>query len=138
MTEKALTVRAHHLVCLLHYATFGGNHPTLPALLAALREDPDRMLRIVAGPDDICTPCPHWNGTECVREEGMEPKNRAKDLRFLAALGFAENVEMRASDLLRLITRRLDPATMRAVCPDCEPAKCSEAISRLAAASHAL
>jgi hypothetical protein len=36
MTQP-LVVRAHHLECLVHYARFGGDHPTLPALLAALR-----------------------------------------------------------------------------------------------------
>jgi hypothetical protein len=36
VTKKAHPVRAHHLVYLLHYATYGGTHATLPVLLMAL------------------------------------------------------------------------------------------------------
>ena len=68
--EDVLTVRAHHLVCLVHHAVFGDEHPTLPLLLEQIREDPERLLRVVVGPDDICLPCPHWNGALCVRKEG--------------------------------------------------------------------
>jgi len=138
MANQPLIVRAHHIGCLIHYATYGGKHPTLPILLAALREKPDRVLRVIAGPDDICLPCPHWNGAECVREQGMEPKNRTKDERFLAALGLADGAEIRAGDLLRLVTERLDLAALRTLCADCEPDRCAAAMSRLAAAGHKL
>jgi hypothetical protein len=129
--EKPLVVRAHHLGCLAHFAAFGGKHATLPILLAALKANPDRVLRIVAGPDDICLPCPHWNGAECVREAGMEPKNRSKDERFLVALGLADGAEMSARDALKLLAARVTSDNLKVLCADCVPEQCAPAISRL-------
>ena len=131
MVEKPLVVRAHHLGCLAHFAAFGGKHATLPILLAALRANPDRVLRVVAGPDDICVPCPHWNGAECVREPGMELKNRSKDDRFLWALGLADGAELPAREALKLLASEIAVEKLNVLCADCQPAECAKAIARL-------
>jgi hypothetical protein len=123
-----LTVRAHHLGCVAHFAVHGGDHATLPILLEALRDDPCRPVRVVAGPDDICRPCPHWNGVECVRKEGMEPKNRAKDEAFLEVLGLSDGDVLAARKLFDRVAERFTLDALRRICPTCEPEKCAAAV----------
>ena len=127
MPEEALTVRAHHLVCLAHHAVFGDEHPTLPVLLKAVREDPGRRLRVVVGPDDICIPCPHWNGTLCTRKEGMEEKNRVKDARFLEVLGLSDGEERTVREVYGLVAERVTLEVLEAICPTCTPEQCARA-----------
>jgi hypothetical protein len=129
MPTQPLVVRAHHLVCLVHFAARGGTHPTLPLLLRAVRENPGRLLRVVVGPDDICQPCPHWNGATCTRLEGMEAKNRGKDARFLQALGLADGEELAAREVFARVAQRLTPAALAAICADCVPAECAASIA---------
>jgi hypothetical protein len=129
MPKKALTIRAHHLVCLAQYAVFGGDHPTAALVLAAVREDPDGPVRVVAGPDDLCTPCPHWDGTRCSRLPGMEEKNRVKDARFLAVLDLGDG-ERSVREVYAIVAERVTIDVLKAVCADCEPDKCAEAAAR--------
>ena len=123
-----LTVRTHHLVCLAEYAVDGGDHPTLPILLRAFRENPDRSVRVVVGPDDICTPCPYWDGVTCTREVGMEEKNRAKDAKFLDLLGLADGEVSTARELQTLIAGRVTADALHDICPTCSPDACAEAV----------
>ena len=130
MPEEALTVRAHHLVCLAHHAVHGDEHPTLPVLLKAVREDPWRRVRVVVGPDDICLPCPHWNGTLCTRKEGMEEKNRVKDARFLEVLGLSDGEERTVREVYGLVAERVTLDILEDICPTCCPAECADAVHR--------
>jgi len=128
MNDDVLTVRAHHLVCLAHHAVHGGEHPTLPTLLDALRRDPDRRVRVVIGPDDVCIPCPHWNGTTCTRREGMEERNRVKDAAFLERVGLVDGETRTARQLHQMIAHRVTSETLRGICPTCNPDACAEAV----------
>ncbi len=122
--QKPLAVRTHHLMCVSRGALTGSKHPTLSPLLELIRREPDRAIRVVVGPDDICIPCPHWNGTECVRSEGMEPKNRRKDARFLEVLGLTEGQTMTAREIYDLIAERITIEDLRDICPTCQPDQC--------------
>jgi hypothetical protein len=126
----ALTIRAHHLVCLAHYVVFHDEHPTLVVLWKAMQEDPDRAVRVVVGPDDVCAPCPHWNGSECNRRPGMEEKNRVKDAAFLKALGFTEGESTTVREAYRVVAGRVTLDVLKAICPGCNPDECAEAVAR--------
>ena len=128
MPEGTLTVRAHHLVCLAHHAVYGDEHPTLPILLEAVREDPERRVRVVVGPDDICLPCPYWDGTLCVRKEGMEERNRVKDAKFLEVLGLTDGEVRAAREIYDLVAERVTLGVLEAICPTCSPAECARAV----------
>ena len=125
MAAEVVTVRAHHFVCLAHHAVFGGEDPTLPDLLAALRENPDRDVRVVVGPEDVCEPCPHWNGTQCTRREGMEERNRIKDEGFLAVLGLTDGDVKSARELHEIIAGRVTVNVLMERCPTCSPEQCA-------------
>jgi len=128
MTDASLVVRAHHLVCLAHHAAYGDEHPTLPILMKAFREDMDRPVRVVVGPDDICEPCPYWNGEACVRIEGMEPMNQRKDARFLEALGLSDGEVRTPRELQTLMSERLTLDVLKSICPECQPESCAEVV----------
>ena len=121
-------VRAHHLGCLAHFAVYGGEHPTLPILLDAFRAEPDRSVRVVVGPDDICEPCPYWDGQTCRRKEDMEPRNRAKDAAFLEALGLADGEVRTPRELVAIMTERLTDKVLAKFCPTCNPEDCARAV----------
>ncbi|NLX59228.1 MAG: DUF1284 domain-containing protein [Phycisphaerae bacterium] len=128
MDEKPLAVRTHHLMCVSRGALTGSKHPTLSPLLELIRKEPGRLIRVVVGPDDICIPCPYWNGTECARSEGMEAMNRRKDQEFLEVLGMSDGQVMNAREMYDLIGRRITLEALRWVCRGgCKPDECYEA-----------
>ena len=128
MDEKPLAVRTHHLMCVSRGALTGSKHPTLSPLLELIRKEPGRTIRVVVGPDDICIPCPYWDGTGCARSEGMEEMNRRKDQEFLEVLGLSEGQEMSAHEMYDLIAQRITLESLRWVCRGgCKPDECFEA-----------
>jgi hypothetical protein len=127
MSAKPLAVRTHHLMCVSRGAATGSQHPTLTPLLELIRKEPGRLIRVVVGPDDICIPCPYWNGSECARSEGMEQMNQRKDREFLEVLGLAEGQVMAAREIYDLIGRQITLEDLRRICPGCKPDECYEA-----------
>jgi len=115
-------------MCVSRGAATGSRHPTLTPLLELIREEPGRLIRVVVGPDDICIPCPHWNGSECVRSERMEQLNQRKDREFLQVLGFTQGQVMSAREIYDLIGQRITLEDLRTVCRGgCKPDECYEA-----------
>ena len=122
--NNPLKVRTHHLMCISRGAVTGGHHPTLTPLLQLIRKDPDRLITVVIGPDDICLPCPHWDGQKCNRSEGMEEKNARKDALFIEVLGLTEGDTHTARDFYDIIAERITLEALRQICPSCKPDEC--------------
>mgnify|MGYP001089986925 CR=1 FL=1 len=123
-----LTLRGHHLGCVL--AGFGEptDHPTVPKAVEWLREHPTGLLKGGVGPDDICLPCPQWDGTTCLR--GFEEMNKGKDTRFVALLGMRRGEELPAREVYERLCARATLEFFEDVCPRCSPAKCAAAASQ--------
>ncbi len=130
MNSRPPVIRCHHLGCLVDFAAFGGSHPTLPALLARLRENPDQIVRVVVGQDDACLPCPFWNDGQCTQRPGREERNRAKDERFLTILALEDGQELSFRQAMALVYERLGRDLLAQLCPSCHFGQCATAIGR--------
>ena len=111
-----VTVRAHHLLCLLDALPpepirprlFAG-HETLNRVARRLRRNPSALVRVNAGPDDICLPCPWWSEQEgwCGKEPEKQPEldaaRREMDVAMLEALAWRPGRTAPARDLYREI-----------------------------------
>lgn len=88
--DVPIRLRGHHLGCTAGFAGHGydpGFTANLARIAAALSGDPDHPVLVVAGPDDVCGPCPHLVSGTCARDPGAEERVRAHDREFLRALG---------------------------------------------------
>jgi uncharacterized protein len=119
-----LSLRGHHIGCVLQGLHDGTSHPTVPIATQWLRENPQGMVRLVVGPDSICAPCPHWTGETCGR--GFEELNKGKDQRFIAQLGLTPGDSLPAQELFARLCSRCTPAFFAEVCPGCSHQRCGE------------
>ncbi len=122
--SPTLTLRGHHLGCVLKGLHDAAEHPTVPIAVAWLRANPRGNVAVVVGPDDICTPCPHWTGETCGR--GFEELNKGKDARFIAQMGLKPGDSMPARELFALLCSRCSAAFFAEVCPGCSYTRCGE------------
>lgn len=111
-----ITIRAHHLFCLSHANVEPRPHPTLPDVLERLKQDPTTSICVVAGPDEVCLPCPKWTGHDCGQKPGREERNVVKDRRYLVRLGLEEGAVLPVGALYRRMRRRVDATFIREVC----------------------
>ena len=124
-TDTTIALRGHHLGCMLTAFSKDSGHPTLPLAVAHVRAHPDGDVHVVVGPDDICVPCPDWDGSTCRR--GHEEKNVVKDRAFLELLGMADGEALPAREVFARLASRADADFFRRVCPSCHPDACAEA-----------
>lgn len=116
-------LRPHHLGCVAGFTGHGydtGFTTRLAAIAHRLEEDPAAEILVVDGGDDVCLPCPHRDGSRCVRDPGAQQRVLEHDRAFLIALGL--RIGDRTS--LSAVRDRLrdDPAArarIRAACSAC-------------------
>ena len=111
--------------CVLHDFRAGSNHPTVPLAIEWLRANPQGAVRVIVGPDDICLPCPQWDGSTCKR--GFEEMNTGKDKRFLALLEMRDGDALPASKLFKRLMDKADIEFFTSVCAGCSPEACAAA-----------
>jgi len=125
MDADRITLRGHHLGCTLVSIHNPSDHPTVPKAIEWLKVHPKGRVRVVIGPDDICLPCPHWDGTTCGR--GFEELNKGKDARFITLLGMKPGEALPAAEVFARLCARADLAFFKDVCGTCGPDKCAQA-----------
>lgn len=126
MTGKdTLALRGHHLGCVLSALRKESSHPTVPRAVAWLRAHPEGNVHVTVGPDDVCLPCPDWDGKTC--QKGYEEMNLEKDRCFLELLGMQDGDALAARELFARLMTCVDAAFFRSVCPSCDPDSCAEA-----------
>ena len=122
--EGPVRLRAHHLMCI---QGFQGNGYTMEfvenmaRIVQLLGDEPDTEVTLLAGPDDICAPCPHLLGNACVKDEGAEGEVSSMDRMVLEALGAGAGDTFPAGEAID----RLDAALARRedaerICGDCQ------------------
>jgi len=116
-----IRIKPHHFLDLLRDLGAGdpfvsppGYGHAVPQVAAALETDPDVVLELTVGIDDICTPCAHNVDGRCAdtitRDEPPVSKdeyNRRLDERWFARLGLCEGERLTARELCRLARDRM-------------------------------
>lgn len=91
-TRKVWRLRAHHICC-LPFGSFpsverGKDYEqVLAGIMNALLEEPEAMIRVVEGVDDLCQPCPLRSDRRCTSPMGNEEQVRKWDQALLRDLG---------------------------------------------------
>jgi len=129
MKEDTIAIRAHHLVCMSRSAAEGNsNHPTLTPILEKIHANPDRHIRVIIGPDDICLPCPDWDNDKYTCGKGYEELNKRKDAAFLKVLGFTDGQVLPACEIYIRISERVTLEDMKRICHSSKSEACAEAV----------
>jgi len=127
MKKEVLKLRGHHLGCVMSAFRGKTDHPTVPKAIEWLKKNPEGLVEIIIGPDDICLPCPHWDGNTCTR--GFEELNKRKDRKFIEQLKVKEGEKLPGRKVFKLLIERTDLDFFKRVCPNCSPEKCAKAAS---------
>lgn len=70
-----VSLRAHHLLCLQGFQGYGYDSAfvrELSAIVMRLRSNPETVITIVSGADDVCIHCPNLENGVCTKEGDTE------------------------------------------------------------------
>ena len=101
--EKALSLRAHHGLCMAYFVGEGyssGFKKHMAEVLQAVQ--PETPVRLAAGVDEICSACPHNCGGVC-----ESPTVDSHDRAVLQACGLQKDQQLRFGGPARRDLRRL-------------------------------
>ncbi len=107
---------------------------------------PGARILVVAGPDHLCSACPHLapdgdGGTGCtLGGEPHEEEMQMQDGEAAARLGVAPGDVLEWKEILERIARRIDPHDLQPICTTCPwlPAGvCAEGIAALSTEGEA-
>lgn len=114
-TERHIALRGHHLLCVFGFQGKGYDQPHADGMAGVLRQlrNPGARVRIVSGPDAICTACPHRGEAHCASSE------HARDIAVLQALMLPVGFEEDAGLLFTSIPGRISPGDLPALCAGC-------------------
>lgn len=113
-----MRLRAHHLLCQRGFQGYGYNEAFVSRFteIVSSLEDRASEVLIVAGPDDICETCPHFDGNVCAKGEG---KAAGHDESVAAFLGIHGGSVLDCLELNRVLDR-VTPEDIKRLCAECE------------------
>lgn len=132
---NTLTIRGHHLFCLLGPLGTGKSaHKTLGPVALKIRANPKVPIKVVVGADDICSPCKWWDHDRglCTKDLVKYPNENqdmvTSDKNAIRTLGLKPGDAMSADELFRLIQRKVTKKVfVEKVCVACRLVdKCKE------------
>lgn len=119
-----MKLRSHHLLCLYHFQGKGYSYDftvRLQTLWQKLQDNPQQRVRIINGPDDVCTFCPHVGEQGCQKGgAGEERQIQKMDERVLAALGFSLHQSLPWQWVRTHIEKTVGPDELWYLCSGCE------------------
>jgi len=134
-----LTIRGHHLLCLLGFRGRGYS----PAFVEAMRRVsevfryvPDASIVLVTRCDVICAWCPHNIDEECRKSTDAASRIKDKDAAILKKLGFRANSRTTPREAWEKVKERFMPDDITAMCGRCqwlELGYCQEGLTKLRA-----
>ncbi|MDO8716527.1 MAG: DUF1284 domain-containing protein [Dehalococcoidales bacterium] len=132
-----LTIRGHHLLCLLGFRGRGYS----PAFVEAMRRvsevfrfDLDASIVLVTWCDVICASCPHNIDDECRKSPDAASRIKDKDAAILKKLGFRANALTTPREAWERVRENFTPGDITAMCGRCqwlELGYCVEGLTRL-------
>lgn len=134
---RPLTIRAHHLLCILGFRGFGYSEKftsNMGDVVEKLRSDHIFPVILVVGCDVICAACPHNKEGKCLKEVDSEAKSVSLDQKILSRLGFEPGAQVSSCEGWERIKERITSEDMCELCRDCEwwgLGYCMEGLERL-------
>lgn len=130
-----LTLRPHHILCLQGFQGLGYD-AAFTANLAHIHQKVYQSLetpvRIVAGIDAICKPCPHHHQNQCVKTHESQSEMQELDQKVLELLDLQLGHETTAQEIFKGANARLKSKNdVKNVCGLCSwNQKCGWYLSR--------
>lgn len=118
-----LWLRAHHILCLQGFRGKGYSPEfasNLAAIAARLKRNPATEVVLVAGLDEICAPCPHRGGGECLKDRSPDGDPAVMDLKVMRKLALLEGQRARWLDILLAVKNRLNSEELEEICRSCQ------------------
>ncbi|REE84443.1 hypothetical protein A8990_115122 [Paenibacillus taihuensis] len=118
MANREIRLRGHHLLCLLGFrgmgysAAFSAN---MREVYNELRDEPQTLVSIIGGPDDLCACFPKDAEQHCENRSVYE-----HDKRILEKLGFAAGMTLPWADVTLRVRDRMQPEDINTLCYTCE------------------
>ena len=121
---KPIRLRGHHLLCTYGFRGLGYDEhfvANMAALVAGIRREPERLVEVGQGADDLCGACPHLKDGQCARN-GAESAARVKrhDERVLMRLALEPGAVLSAGSLLAAVEDRIAPKDIAGLCEGCQ------------------
>ena len=117
---SVLVLRAHHGMCLAFFRGEGYSGTFtehMAKIKASLDRSPDRLLRVTARADDICTACPNLHDRVCETALKTERYDRA----VLARCHLEEDTLITWQEFSRRVAENILQAGRRSgICSDCQ------------------
>jgi hypothetical protein len=99
---RILKLRAHHICCspyLSRRSERGSGFPKIRSKIEkALSSEPDSIIMVIEGVDELCKACPLCKEDLCESPDGNEEKVRKWDSILLNELGISFNTAMKVSE----------------------------------------
>ena len=114
----AIRLRGHHLLCLPGYQGKGYSDAfcrNMSEIYEQLRHDPDMLIEIVEGVDDICAAFPDDGDAHCVNQSVLE-----RDRNILELIGVKFGEMYTWSELMSRVAGAVDPGDIARLCADCQ------------------
>jgi len=94
--RESIRLRGHHLIC-LHFFHGKGYDPEFIANLTRLlkKAEDGALIRVQAGPDDVCKQCPHLRNRKCSFIDTAEAEIQDMDRTALELLQTDNDKEIR-------------------------------------------
>ncbi|CAM3017233.1 DUF1284 domain-containing protein [Paenibacillus sediminis] len=110
-------LRGHHIFCLLGYRGMGYSEEyaeNMTAVHTALREQPETLVQIIAGPDQLCAKYPEDKEYHCQDKDIYE-----RDAEILSRLGVHIGDILPWSEVENRIRAHVVPEDIGVVCETC-------------------
>lgn len=123
-----IVLRFHHLLCMHTYSGTGYSEDfcrNMERIRSHLFENPDTIVKLIKGCDDICANCPNRTGHLCKEEKSILKRDRDTAAFFM----LEEGACLSYRDLVKKINPRFSALwDIRTVCIRCEFASLCNAV----------
>lgn len=118
-TDKGpINLRGHHLLCISTFSGMGYDADFISNMeaIVGMCKSPSQYIRVIEGVDDICTSCPHSDGSRCLKDE---KKASAMDRDVLVILGLEVGGIYTSSSLNLRVKDGIEKRLFTDVCARC-------------------
>jgi hypothetical protein len=124
MEHRPLTIRGHHLLCILGFRGYGYSDAfvkNMQQVVDAIEGDAETLLLLVSECDCICRACPYEEDGVCTKSADAHERIEEKDRAVLTHIGCAPRSVLPAGVVYRRIADCVEPYDLeRTFCSRCE------------------
>ena len=134
-----LTIRGHHLLCLLGFRGRGYSPAFVESMgkvLEEFRANPDVPVILVTECDEICSSCPHMAENECRKNPDSAVRIKEKDAAILKKAGLPANKSTTPKEAWNAVKETFTPEDIAVLCSRCQwvgLGYCQEGLAKLLA-----